>query len=272
MKTKLDEFLESVMVTNRQLEDYVDWDKIKKNIENIEIDLSTLDYLVKPKNQEELNQKIETLFSRNGEGPFQCLEILIAKRSDKNKRFFYNLKENTTQEYSFETPEEVIEFVKKTNLINLFENITNLKDYVFGVEVGMDTNARKNKSGKFNEMVIRTILERNHYEFNEQKQLGDYIPKPILISKVDTKKIDFIFKKNNQKFFIETTFYNVGGSKISETLKSYANLNRNFINTNNRLIWVVDGAGIKTIKKQLNEKWDHLTIMSIKQFEKFLKE
>ncbi len=271
MKNDLEIFLNSVMTTNRQLEDYVDWDKVKNNIENIEIDLATLDYLVKPKDEKELDQKIETLFLKHGEKAFKCLEILIAKRQDKKvNRFFYNLKENEINEYCFDTSQDVKDFIKKTKLINLFENVTNLKDYVFGVEVGMDTNARKSRGGKFNEQAIRTILGRNGYEFSEQKQLGKYMTEPISISKVDTKKIDFIFNKDEQQIFIETSFYNSGGSKISETLKSYADLNKNFDDDDNKLIWVVDGAGIKTIKKQLNEKWDDLTIMSIKQFEEFL--
>jgi type II restriction enzyme len=39
--------------------------------------------------------------------------------------------------------------LEETGLYEIFKNkdITNLVDYVFGVEVGLDTNARKNRGG-----------------------------------------------------------------------------------------------------------------------------
>ena len=266
MSEKMELFLESILPTNRSLEDYVDWPKIQKNIENIEIDLNTLDYLVKPKNETELYKRVETLFNRHGKEIFNSFEILIAKRNDKNVgRYFYDPNKNISKEYKIDTIKDINEFIHNTQLINLFQNVTNLKDYVFGVEVGLDTNARKSRTGKFNENVLRMMLLKANVKFYEQKKLNDYIS-PINI----TKKIDFIIEKNNKRYFIETSFYNAQGSKINETLKSYVDLNTNFDNKDNIFIWVVDGRGITTIKKQLEEKWDQLTIMSIKQFNNFI--
>ena len=58
----------------------------------------------------------------------------------------------------FESPEKIYEFCHQTELDKIFIDgkIKNLYDYVFGVEVGLDTNARKNRGGI---IFARTISE-----------------------------------------------------------------------------------------------------------------
>ena len=74
----------------------------------------------------------------------------------------------------------VINYIEQTGLANVFKNknITNLVDYVFGVEVGLDTNARKNRGGdnmvkaivlKFKSARIPFRVEVNSTEFEEIK-------------------------------------------------------------------------------------------------------
>ena len=61
------------------------------------------------------------------------------------------------------------------------KEITNLVDYVFGIEVGLDVNARKNRGGKQMEKAVAQIFEDNkiiyteqvkHTNFSELKSLG----------------------------------------------------------------------------------------------------
>ena len=49
----------------------------------------------------------------------------------------------------FQNETSICEFMHETGLENVSrtKQITNLVDYVFGVEVGLDTNARKNRGG-----------------------------------------------------------------------------------------------------------------------------
>ncbi|UWW01478.1 type II restriction endonuclease [Mycoplasmopsis felis] len=46
--------------------------------------------------------------------------------------------------------DEYLLFLDKTGLLDLISNkiINNLVDYVLGVEVGLDSNSRKNRTGK----------------------------------------------------------------------------------------------------------------------------
>ena len=47
------------------------------------------------------------------------------------------------------TLDGVMDFLEGTGLAQIFrdKSVKNLVDYVFGVEVGLDSNARKNRSG-----------------------------------------------------------------------------------------------------------------------------
>lgn len=88
-----------------------------------------------------------TLFKQNKEC-FDTLNLLIAVR-DKNTGVVAASSEITKLETYFESPEKIYEFCKETGLNKIFMDakIKNLHDYVFGVEVELDTNARKNRGG-----------------------------------------------------------------------------------------------------------------------------
>src|SRR3989338_7855674 len=52
--------------------------------------------------------------------------------------------------------DDLIKFFRESGLKQIFEdkNIKNVVDYCFGVEVGMDTNARKNRTGTSMESLV----------------------------------------------------------------------------------------------------------------------
>ncbi len=75
---------------------------------------------------------------------FDVLPILIAVR-DNNTVVIDNNGDTHNIEYFLKSPDKIYTFIKETGLINLFKDkkIKNLVDYVLGIEVGLDTNARK---------------------------------------------------------------------------------------------------------------------------------
>lgn len=77
------------------------------------------------------------------------LNLLIAVHKDDTDILDKNNVLTSVKAY-FKSPEKIYEFFCETGLDKVFTSgkIKNLFDYVFGVEVGLDTNARKNRSGK----------------------------------------------------------------------------------------------------------------------------
>jgi len=59
---------------------------------------------------------------------------------------------------------QTIDFCIKTGIMNLFQEVKDIHDYLLGVEVGMDTNARKNRSGDiFRKNVAKQKIEETNW-------------------------------------------------------------------------------------------------------------
>jgi type II restriction enzyme len=105
---------------------------------------------------------------------------------------------------------EILEFVKtkegvknllnKTNMISLLSNgsIKNLVDYCYGIEVGMDTNARKNRGGSKIESYIESELQKI---FKDRKEITINTQSIVLkngeIELLDNKRFDLVIKNIN---------------------------------------------------------------------------
>ncbi len=266
MKNNLEKYLVEITNTNRTLASYVDWDKVKKNSDKHKLNLSQLNIFTKARNNDDLKNYISQLFESGREDVFESLEILIAKRDSDNE--YLDEETYKTKTYNLRDQKGVYEFIKKTELLNLFNSVSSLDDYVFGVEVGLDTNGRKNRSGKTMELLVASILRNSNIEFKEQVPL-DKIG-GINMSDKKIKRVDFVFERDGFTYLIESSFYNAGGSKVSETCNSYADFSSKIDHSKFRLIWVADGKGMRTIHKLLDEQWDNIEVMNIKQFKNLL--
>jgi type II restriction enzyme len=71
------------------------------------------------------------------------------------------------------------------------------------------------------------------------------------------KKFDFVVKTNKNIYGIETNFYTGKGSKLSETARSYKNIAvESKAISNFFFVWVTDGQGWHTARKNLKETFD----------------
>lgn len=158
MSEQFENFVSQLSETNATLNYFTDFGKIKSNINKISIKLNQLNYLI---GKENLKLAIEEVFAENPK-VFEVLDILIAVRKNKNAKTFNREGNIVFLESYFQTPEKIYEFVEDTGLGEIFQNknITNLVDYVFGVEVGLDTNARKNRGGENMSKTVSLIFDK----------------------------------------------------------------------------------------------------------------
>lgn len=195
-------FLSTLQKTNKKLGYFVDFAKCEQNVQDISIHLHALNFLL---GKSDLKDAINALFRENKEC-FKVLNFLIAIR-DKNENLFdKNLNLIALKDY-FNAPQKIYDFFIESGLAEIFVNnkIKNLYDYVFGIEVGLDTNARKNRGGKVMEALIANKFRAENLNFSEQtktQDLGVYLGS-------DVKKFDFVIKTNTQIYLIETNFYNM---------------------------------------------------------------
>jgi len=192
MKNKLcfNEFLGSLKTSNRDLKFYVDWDKCLKNKDEISISLNHLNFLL-GKEKSELKENINKLFKSYPKA-FECLNILIATRNAKDILFNDLGKECELKSY-FTNTNKIYDFINQSGLDEIFADrkIKDLNDFVFGVEVGLDSNARKNRSGKAMERTLANLFKQAQLNYKEQVGINDFINLEKTFG-TDIKKFDFV--------------------------------------------------------------------------------
>lgn len=249
---KFDIFLSQLKETNATLGFFTDFSKVSSSVAKIAVKLNQLNFLL---GKDDLRAAVELIYNENPKA-FEVLDILVAVRK-KDKKLVLNEKlQPVLLESFFNDVDSICTYIEGTGLGEVFRSkkITNLVDYVFGVEVGLDTNARKNRSGKLMAEAVAKVFaeasivyeeEVNSSTFNDLKGLGK-----------DLKRFDFVIRKKDKIFLIETNFYNDGGSKPNEVARSYSDIAPK-INANKKyeFVWITDGQGWLSAKNKLEEAY-----------------
>lgn len=262
-------FLSQLSETNATLDYFTDFKKIKSNVNKIAIKLNQLNYLI---GKEDLNKAVYELYEENPK-VFEVLDILIAIRKNKRAKTFNNKGEIILLDTYFETPELVLEFIEETGLSEVFKNkdISNLVDYVFGIEVGLDTNARKNRGGDNMSKAVSLIFDKAGVFY--KKEVNNTIFLEIISLGADVKRFDFVIKTKKKTYLIETNYYNGGGSKLNETARAYSDVAPKINKYENyEFVWITDGQGWLSAKNKLEEAYNIIpSLYNLITLEDFIK-
>jgi len=257
MKEQFKTFLSQLSKTNATLDYFVDFNKVTRNVHKIAIKLNQLNYLI---GKENIEEAINELYEENPK-VFEVLDILIAVRNKKTKTFNNNGIIVSLEGY-FSSPKGILEYIHETRLEEVFKNkeITNLVDYVFGIEVGLDTNARKNRGGKNMSKAVSLFFDRGGIFYKTEVNSTLFLDIESL--GVDVKRFDFVIKTKKKTYLIETNFYNTGGSKPNEVARAYSEVAPKINQYENyEFVWITDGQGWFKAKNKLEEAFN--TIPSI---------
>ncbi|WP_443731506.1 type II restriction endonuclease [Segatella buccae] len=251
-KIDFNTFLSQLKETNATLDFFCDFDKIKNYVEDVEISLNTLNFLI---GQKDMESAIRKLWDRNKDC-FEDLEILIAVRKNSEKKVIDEDGNVRRIKHYFESADGVITFIKETGLQKVFQdkNIKNLVDYVFGVETGLDTNARKNRSGDLMANRVASVFDNNGVTY--QREINSSTLPGLEILGKDEKRFDFVIKTSKKTYLVEVNFYSEGGSKLNEVARSYSDIGPK-INSlpQYEFVWITDGKGWESAKNKLEEAY-----------------
>ncbi|KKP79482.1 MAG: hypothetical protein A2271_04105 [Candidatus Moranbacteria bacterium RIFOXYA12_FULL_35_19] len=247
---------------------FVNWEKVFTNSSELEIILNKLNYLL---GKEDLKMEFKRLYDSNPD-IVKAFPVLLAVREKQLEIFslndgsseFFNFGKNKEENDNFE---KYYSFLEKSNLINLFkkEGIKNLVDYVIGVEVGLDSNGRKNRGGslmeKISESYIKKLCLQNGFEYMAQARATDIRAKwnvEVLVDKSE-RSFDFaVYNPQNKKIkLFEVNFYNGGGSKLKAVCGEFKSLYDELKKQDIDFIWITDGLGWYTAKNPLEETYNH---------------
>ncbi len=247
---------------------YTDFPKVFENVKKYKVELNILNSLIGSLNIEEDFRNLVIEYPKI----INAIPILLAKReteikvNDASGNYVFNF---VKMNYSVD---QYVLFMRNSGLFDLIQHhiINNLVDYVMGVEVGMDTNGRKNRTGHVMEDLVESYLIRaglvkgktyfkEMYASEVEKNFNLDLSRLSNEGKAE-KRFDFVFLgKQGTVFACECNFYGSQGSKLNETARSYKTLalESNEI-SNFQFIWFTDGIGWNSAKHNLEETFDVL--------------
>lgn len=264
-------FMSQLAETNATLDFYTDFSKIRENVRSIEIKLNTLNYLI---GKEDLAAAVKELWE-NDKRVFSILDILIATRQDQHKKYLDEKGKPHLVHELLNSYEGVMTFLNETGLTDVLKNkdIKNLVDYVFGVEAGLDTHARKNRSGDITELLLHRILTANGIEHRREVYSREF-PAIKEALGTDEKRFDFVIKTKRCTYLIEVNFYSGGGTKLNEVARSFSGIAPKVNSVEGfEFVWVTDGQGWNSARNKLEEAYNEIDRMyNFESLSNFLEE
>lgn len=259
MNKDFDLFMSQLAETNATLDFYTDFSKIRENVRSIEIKLNTLNYLI---GKEDLDAAVKELWE-NDKRVFSILDILIATRQEQHKKYLDEKGKPHLVHELLNSYEGVMTFLNETGLTDVLKNkdIKNLVDYVFGVEAGLDTHARKNRSGDITELLLHRILTANGIEHRREVYSREF-PAIKEALGTDEKRFDFVIKTKRCTHLIEVNFYSGGGTKLNEVARSFSGIAPKVNSVEGfEFVWVTDGQGWNSARNKLEEAYNEIDRM-----------
>lgn len=256
--------IENLNSSIRYWDYFVNWSKVISNTKQIEIDLNTLNYLV---GKEDVHTAFKELLRQDGRLA-RLVPVLLACRDcnfkiltdfSNGELAYENFVFKPNTKLSESEIEAVCRFADKTGLLEMFKAkiIKSVPDYVIGIEVGLDSNGRKNRGGTSMEKLVGGLIQpiciKNRFAMMRQATAAKLkIEWGINLSKVDGDRgFDFAVNTQNKLFLIETNYFSGGGSKLKSVAGEFQMLSAAIKEQGHGFIWITDGFGWRTCKEQL---------------------
>jgi type II restriction enzyme len=268
-----DNFVETLRPSLKLWDYFVNWDKVFRNTREIEIHLNLWNFLL---GKDDFDKEFALLLEEHPQ-IVKALPSLVVRDGQGSSRFsvIQNIRDLTAPEMQFDfakpanTPElraDALLFVKESGLLRLFakDGVKNLVDFVLGVEAGVDSNARKNRSGTSMESVVSEYLTA--FTFGKNIEYISQATPTAIKSKwgfdipVDksSRRFDFAISDGRKLVLMEVNFYGGGGSKLKATAGEYIGLGELLDIPKVDFVWVTDGQGWLTTLLPMRAAYEKL--------------
>lgn len=250
---------------------FVNWNKVFENTKKVEVALNNLNYLI---GKEDFDKEFKFLVEQSPD-VVKAIPALIVRDGAstnkfsilvdyKNKKFVYDSYDFSKEKLTDDDIEKYLIFIKETGLKDLIvsQKIKNLVDYMLGVEAGLDSNGRKNRSGHAMEDIVKFFIndlcQRKGYKYLKEATSEKIKAEWGFDVPVDksSRRYDYVVNNGKELFLFETNFYGGGGSKLKSTAGEYRNL-FDILDGKYKFIWITDGMGWKTTARPLRETFNH---------------
>ncbi len=252
---------------------FVNWSKVSENTKKASRLLNLMNSLVGHDNPAQELTDILTEYPDTA----KLLPVLLAYRFKPAEKYRIKIIKEYKTKFEYDTYdfsakgalpkadiERLVEFAERSGFLSQLanKNIKSLPDYFFGVEVGLDSNGRKNRGGTAMETMLEhfvaDICARHGFEYIAQATAPKVKAKwgKMITVEKSSRKIDFAVNTPEKLYLIEANFYGGGGSKLKSTAGEYKTDFRRWTADGHQFIWVTDGAGWVGTQRPLQETFD----------------
>lgn len=279
-KDSFDILKDSLIPSNRDWNYFVDWEKVNRRTENLSSEIKAVESL---KDSPSLINELYELLCKS-EKVVELICLLVAVRSEKSPSIdildvsslfeFNNVKIELNPQFFIENKQLSLNFLSQSGIIDLITTTKDLYSVALGIEIGLDSNARKNRGGQYMENLVEDIL-KNVYSLKEGR---DYLTQARAVKvkqewdidlPVDksSRAPDFLLKGKQSLIWIETNFFSSGGSKLKATCGEYIVLDKYCKKNDLKFLWVTDGYGWVSTLKPLGEAYEEIDYLwNLKMF------
>lgn len=250
---------------------FVNWNKVYNNVIPYEKELNLLNVLI---GKEDVEKELTDLILEYPK-VVNAIPLLLAIRFRREKdqkinilidpeNFKYELFDLSISTPNEEEAKKIAVFFNRSGLGELVRDkrVKNLVDYATGVEVGLDSNGRKNRGGHQMEILVESYIQSTCNKFNLE-YLKEATAKTIkykwgidLTVDKSSRRIDYVINKQGKLYFFEVNFYGGGGSKLKSTATEYTRMAEYWNAQGVEFIWITDGAGWISTQRPLKEYFD----------------
>lgn len=256
--------IDTLVPTIHRSDWFVDWQRIKANVAPHVRELALLNTVI---GSENIERDLAALIADYPK-VLRVMPLLLASR-EHSFDVMVDAKNLIVERFDFEgkspTKDDVascILFLRDSGLLGILSDrrIKSIADYYFGIEVGLDSNARKNRSGELMESLVENFVVETAGELQAEymaqataakvKSAWDF---NLMMDKSE-RRVDFAIFKDDHLFLVETNFYGGGGSKLKSTATEYCEMFERYSAQHNvDFLWITDGFGWKGTQPPLRE-------------------
>lgn len=252
---------------------YVAWDAIYQRVDDIRPELNILSSLCCAHDKLSVARNLLTRYPE----VLKAFPLLMARRGTVQLMDPRN--EGKVTDYTFPkrarklSPDEIehyLRFLCDSRVIELLDHIKSVPDYVTGVEVGMDTNGRKNRGGKCGVKAIRPFVEDALTKLpqleSKEEATFDYLSTQgcSLPEHYRGERWDWAFWLRDaprRLVVMEINHYGANGSKPKAIVRDYTGRDKELTAADVGFIWVTDGLGWGKKSKPLREAFESIRFL-----------
>lgn len=262
-------FVHTLLESNRDVDFFVDWRKVRENVDR---QAGALALLSEVRGSTDPLQKLKSIILVRPQA-LQALPMLLAWREDRwvileqgpegefhGSTFDFS----GTRRITADEATRITRFCEASGILRVLTETDDLRAYLLGVEAGMDTNARKNRSGAFMESHVDPYVEKieknapgwrvfRQKSFHHLRDLGISVPEGLL-----ARRFDFAFVGSNRRVSVEVNFYDKLGSKPQEIVDSYIQRAEELRKAGWDFVWITDGPGWRDEPSQIAKAFHRL--------------